>query len=87
MIATRWQDFVTRASNYTRAEPPLLTSASSSTEARRTVIARSIDRTGWHTTSAFALPNRIIGSSSEQLVWAADHADVDAYVSRGALSD
>jgi putative DNA primase/helicase len=57
------------------------------TKSAPTAIARSIDRTGWQSGSVFALPNRIIGSFGEQLLWAGDATDAAIYESTGTLAD
>jgi putative DNA primase/helicase len=57
------------------------------TKSAPTAIARSIDRTGWQSGSVFALPNRIIGSSEEQLLWAGEATDATVYESTGTLGE
>jgi putative DNA primase/helicase len=57
------------------------------TKSAPTAIARSIDCTGWQNGSVFALPNRIIGSSEEQLPWAGEPSDSALYESADTLAD
>jgi hypothetical protein len=57
------------------------------TRSRPTAIARSIDRAGWQDDSTFALPNQIIGSCDEQLIWAGEQSDSAIYESAGTLAD
>jgi putative DNA primase/helicase len=52
-----------------------------------TAIARSIDRTGWQNGSVFALPNRIFGSSGDQLLWAGEPTDATLYECAGTLAE